>query len=127
VATDRLDAQYPSVGAALNAVQSARLVEMARNVATATVAECGIAWDCQRADDPVALVASLDDEAWNARDKGDDAAYDRAFRRARAADTWARAMAVADRDSAAEVLYEAVHALGGDVVAEDTVIHLMRS
>ena len=36
-------------------------------------------------------------------------------------------MTVADRGSAAEALYEAVHAFGGDTAAEATIVGLMRT
>jgi hypothetical protein len=53
-----------------------------------------------------ALSDKLDDGAWTAEAKGDGAAYDRLFRRARAAS----ALGYAARGEQAEAIYEAAHA-----------------
>lgn len=126
VEADRLSSQHPAVRAALNGVDPSQLAAVAKRVAGSIADRYGVAAECQAAPDAHALVVALDEAAWDAQDRGDEAAYEIAFRRARAADVWARAAAVADADTAGELLYEAVHALGGDNTAEHAVIRLVR-
>lgn len=99
---------------------------MAQRLAGVIADRYGVTAECQAAPDLRALVVALDQVAWDAQDRGDEAAYDLAFRRARAADVWARAAAVVDAKTAGDLLYEAVHALGGDTTAEDTVMRLLQ-
>jgi hypothetical protein len=127
VNTDRLSFQHPSVSAALDAIPPDRLREVVSEVASAAAEACGVAAACERADDPVSLVAALDEAAWTAQERGDLASYEAAFRRARAADAWAQSITVGDRKTAGEALYEAVHAFGADAEAEATVVRLIRS
>jgi hypothetical protein len=122
--------EHPAVGAAVASVGEARLVERARAIAQAAAARCGVTEMCEEAPDLALLVERLDGVAWNSRDAEErglraDPPYEQAFRRARAADAWHRSSVATDREAATEVLYEGLHALGGDDAAEVLIIELL--
>lgn len=121
----RLRDQYPSLADAVESVELDQLGDAVRVVATAATDACQLTEVCRGALDHDRLVSSLDEAAWVAQESGDQLGYDRAFRRARAADAWVRSMQVDDREAASEAIYEAVHALGGGASAERTIVRLL--
>ena len=62
-----------------------------------------------------------------AQEGGDGVRFEAAFRRARAAEAWSRSLGPIDRESAAEALYEAIHAFGGGAQAEAVVTRLIHA
>jgi hypothetical protein len=102
-----------------------RLGDVVRVVAFAAARSCAVDEECRLAADPSALVLSLDEVAWTAQEDGDSVRYETEFRRARAADAWARSMGSINRESAAEALYEAINAFGGSAEAESVVARLI--
>jgi len=127
VTVDRLSAQHPAVAAAIEGLPIERLGDVVRVVAFAAARSCSVDEECRSAENPSALVASLDEFAWAAQERGDDVRFEAAFRRARAAEAWSRSMGPIDRESAAEALYEAVHAFGGGAQAEAIVTRLIHA
>lgn len=127
VIVDRLSTQYPSVAAAIEGLPIERLGDVVRVVAFAAARSCAVDEECRLAADPSALVVNLDEIAWEAQEGGDGVRYETEFRRARAADAWARSMGSVDRESAAEALYEAIHAFGGGAKAESIVVRLIHA
>ena len=123
--TIRLRDQYPSLADAVESVALDQLGDAVRLVASAATDACHVTEVCRDALDHDRLVSSLDEAAWVAQESGDQLAYDRAFRQARAADAWVRSMQADDREAASEAIYEAVHALGGDSSAEKTIVRLL--
>ncbi len=124
---DRLSPQHPRVAAAIEGLPIERLGDVVRVVAFAAARACAVDEECRSASDPNALVAGLDEIAWAAQEDGDGVRFEAAFRRARAAEAWARSMGPIDRESAGEALYEAIHAFGGGAHGESIVTRLIHA
>ena len=65
--------------------------------------------------------------AWTGSGRWRRVRFEAAFRRARAAEAWSRSLGPIDRESAAEALYEAIHAFGGGAQAEAVVTRLIHA
>jgi hypothetical protein len=124
VAFSPLAAQFPRVAAELARFSGADLTELTRRVVEEALTATGVQVTDRSSLAVERLVWSLDDEAWRLQEetqagKTSGVVYDRAFRRARAANGLLDAM----EDRYDSAVYEACHALGAD---EDGLLDLMR-
>ena len=108
------------VAAAAAALSDPVLHEQVGSIVIGVAKDLGVHSLCEGGADLDAVVAMLDETAWDLQDRGAEG-YDLAFRQARAANAWWCAFAEPSRASALEALYEAIHAVGGDAAAVLTI------
>lgn len=124
----RLRHQHPRVAEWLDSSDPATRVERVRLLAEHVAEVTGVADRCIAADDMDALVGELDEAAWTIQDaieQGSAASEqsELAFRRARAASSWAIAHVDSSLEGSAAAVYEALAALGG---SESSVLTLLK-
>ena len=113
--TDRLEHESPDLAAVIAGLPDAERVSLVQQAVESVAAAAGIADECRSAVDLDGLVVRLDEEAWNLQAAAPTSAdYERAFRRARAANAWLFAATDHSLAGSCEAIYEAIHAVGGE-------------
>lgn len=115
---DRLRQQHPRLAEWLEATSDDQRVERVRQLSENVADANGVRGECGVSTNLEALVTNLDEAAWTLQegvDRGDATAdaYELAFRRARAANSWLIAHSNPSLEGSRAAVYEAVHALGG--------------
>lgn len=124
----RLRHQHPRVAEWLESSDQATRVERVRLLAQHVAGAAGVSDACNVAEHLDALVDALDEAAWTIHDALDRGAstsdqYEIAFRRARAASSWAIAHLDSSLEGSFAAVYEALAALGG---SESAVLALLK-
>jgi hypothetical protein len=112
--TDRLRYQSPDLAAMIEGVPEAERASLVQQAVEKVAAMAGVADECRSTSDLDGLVARLDEEAWSLQAANlPSTDYERAFKRARAANAWLFAATDHSLAGSCEAIYEAVHALDG--------------
>jgi hypothetical protein len=111
--TGRLQQQCPDLAAIVEGLAEAERGPRVRLVVESVAATTGVADECRSASDLAGLVSRLDDEAWTLQANESSTDYERAFKRARAANAWLFAATDPSVAGLCEAIYEAIHALDG--------------
>ena len=113
--TDRLQHQSPDLAAIIEGLPDAERASLVQQTVEKVATVAGVADECRSTSDLDGLVARLDEEAWSLQTTNVTSTdYERAFKRARAANAWLFAATDHSLAGSCEAIYEAVHALGGE-------------
>jgi hypothetical protein len=112
--TDRLQHQSPDLAAIIEGLPEAERASLVRQAVEKVATMAGVASECRSTSDLDGLVARLDERAWSLQASDlPPTEYERAFKRARAANAWLFAATDHSLAGSCEAIYEAVHALDG--------------